>query len=399
MTIVDPGKAASSNLVARVKGILLTPTTEWTKIDAEPATISGLYRSYVFPLAAIGPVCGLVGSLVFGHTVFGMTYRPPLIGSIVGAIVGYALTLAGVYLMALIIEGLAPTFSGEKSRVQAFKVAAYSATAGWVIAVVGLFPPLIPLSLLGFYSLFLMYLGLPKLMKAPEEKAMGYTALTVVCAVAVWFVIGMVTAPLMLLGGAGSVMSGGPGTVSGTLHVGGATVDMGKLQATAKQLEAAANQMQSGTTSSGAAIKPVAADALKALLPAAVAGFTRNEISGTTAGTAGLGGSNAQGVYAKGDSSITLSVTDIAAAGPLAGIASAFNVESSKETATGYEKMGKVDGRMTNEKYDRQTKGGSYGVMVASRFMIQADGSQVTMDDLKAAVAAVGPDRLEALAR
>jgi predicted NAD/FAD-dependent oxidoreductase len=96
---------------------------------------------------------------------------------------------------------------------------------------------------------------------------------------------------------------------------------------------------------------------------------------------------------------MTVAVTDMAAAGGLAGIAGAFNVSSNKETATGYEKMGKVGGRMTTENYDRANKSGEYSVLVANRFMVQAQGSNVSMDELKAAVGAVGLDRLEGMAK
>ena len=79
-------------------------------------------------------------------------------------------------------------------------------------------------------------------------------------------------------------------------------------------------------------------------------------------------------------------------------MASALSVQSSKETATGYEKVGQVNGRMTTEEYDRAAKTGKYGVLVGGRFMVQADGS-ASIDDLRNAVNAVDAGRLEALAK
>src|SRR3546814_4593139 len=69
------------------------------------------------------------------------------------------LTIVGVFLFALIIDWLAPRFGGTSSRVQAVKVAAYSATAGWVAGIFALVPSLAMLSILGLYSLYLLYLG------------------------------------------------------------------------------------------------------------------------------------------------------------------------------------------------------------------------------------------------
>jgi len=85
--------------------------------------------------------------------------------------------------------------------------------------------------------------------------------------------------------------------------------------------------------------------------------------------------------------------------GAFAGLAGAMGVQSSKQTATGYEKVGKVDGRLTTEDWDNSGKSGKYGVLVANRFMVEAEGAAPSIDVLKAAVAAVGPDRLEALAK
>ena len=112
-----------------------------------------------------------------------------------------------------------------------------------------------------------------------------------------------------------------------------------------------------------------------------------------------MSNSHADGTYTKGDSRITLQVSDLAAAGAFAGMAGALNVESSKQTATGYEKIGKVDGRLTTEEYDNQAKSGKYQIIVANRFIVEADGSGVGMDELKGAVSSVGIGQLEGLAK
>ena len=84
--------------------------------------------------------------------------------------------------------------------------------------------------------------------------------------------------------------------------------------------------------------------------------------------------------------------------GALATLGGALNVQSSKETATGYEKVTNVNGRMIDEEFDRSEHSGKYSVVVANRFLVEADGSGVAIDDLKGAVNTVGLDRLEGLA-
>jgi hypothetical protein len=182
-------------LVDRVKNILLTPKTEWLVIDAEPTTVGDLYKGYILPLAAIGPIANAIGWSVFGMPVpFMGTYRLPVTTALTQAVLAYILTLVGVYVLAFIIDKLAPTFNGTPSMTQALKVAAYSATASWVAAIFGLVPALSMLTILGVYSLYLLYLGLPVLMKSPPDKALSYTVVVILCAIVVFMVIGFVTA-------------------------------------------------------------------------------------------------------------------------------------------------------------------------------------------------------------
>ena len=195
------------NLVDRVKRILLSPKTEWEVIDAEETTPADLYTHYVMPLAAIGPVAHLIGSTVFGIPIpFVGTYRVPIGSAITQAIVSYVLALAGTYVLALIIDALAPTFDGQRSQIQALKLAAYSTTASWIAAIFGLVPALSPLALLGLYSLYLLYLGLPILMKAPREKAVGYIAVVIIMAIVLAMVITAVGAMFTKMPGAGMTM-------------------------------------------------------------------------------------------------------------------------------------------------------------------------------------------------
>ncbi len=181
------------SLVDRVKGILLTPRKEWEVIEGETATVGSLYTGYIVPLAAIPAIAGFIGLSVFGISVLGTTIRVSMSSGIQGAITRYVLTLVGVYVLGLIIDALAPTFGGTKNPMQALKVATYSATASWVAGIFALIPGLRIFGLLGLYSLYLMYLGLPALMKSPPEKAVGYTVVVVIAAIVLSLVVGVVT--------------------------------------------------------------------------------------------------------------------------------------------------------------------------------------------------------------
>ncbi|MCC7266060.1 MAG: YIP1 family protein, partial [Caulobacteraceae bacterium] len=291
MSVVEPGPA-SSGLIQRVQDILLRPKPTWDVIDVEPATVQGLFTSYAAILAAIPAVAGLIGGMIFTGGLMSPVWL------IVMAVVGYVLSLVMVFVVGLIIDALAPSFDGQKNQVQAMKVAVYPYTAAWVAGILQIFPPLAPLVILAsLYGLYLLYLGLPKLMKVPQEKALGYTIVTVIVAIVMSIIIGAVIGSVTAMSaiGAATLSQRGP-----TVEVGDAKVN---VMAAAKQMEQAAKQIEAGATGEGVA--PVDVEVLKAHLPNAVAGFARTEVSTGSGGVGGISGSSAEGKYQKGDARIT----------------------------------------------------------------------------------------------
>jgi hypothetical protein len=192
------------NLVARVKAILISPKTEWAVIDGESATVSSLYTGYIIPLAAIPAAAGFIGMSILGFGVFGSTIRVPILTGLTTAVAQYVGALAGVYLLALVADALAPNFGGQKNPIQALKVATYASTASWVAGIFMMVPGLRMLGILGLYSLYLLFLGLPMLMKTPEDKAVSYTTVVIVAAVVLFVVVGTITNRLTGYGGFGS---------------------------------------------------------------------------------------------------------------------------------------------------------------------------------------------------
>ena len=187
------------DLVGRVKNILLQPKSEWPVIEAEQTSTQELYTSYIMPLAAIGPAAMLIGMSLIGVQVpFMGTMRFSLSSLLTQTLVTYALGLAAVYVLALIINALAPTFGGTGNQMQALKVAAYGATASWVGGIFHLLPALGFLAFLaGLYTLYLLYLGLPVLMKSPPDRSLGYTVSVVIAAIVLFVVIGAISATFM----------------------------------------------------------------------------------------------------------------------------------------------------------------------------------------------------------
>ena len=114
------------------------------------------------------------------------------IGAIVTAILTYALGLASVYAMGLIIDYAAPYFGGTKDRIQAMKLSAFFPTASWLVGVFALVPALAPLRILGLFSLFVLWLGLAKLMRVPQDKSLVYFLVVIVCAIILFMLVAII---------------------------------------------------------------------------------------------------------------------------------------------------------------------------------------------------------------
>lgn len=185
------------NIVARIKNILLSPVKEWGVIDGESASIGSLYTGYAIPLALIPAVAGFIGNSFVGMSVMGMAIKTPVVAGVVMAIVSYAFGLALLYVVALLINALAPKFDGQANLVQALKVTVYSATPVWVVSILTVIPMLGVLVLLaGIYSLALYWMGLPKLMKVPQEKKVGFNITVFLCVIVLYIVIGAVVSAI-----------------------------------------------------------------------------------------------------------------------------------------------------------------------------------------------------------
>lgn len=174
------------HLPARIKAILLAPRSEWPVIAREHTDIADLYLRYIMPLAAIPPLCKLIGwSLLFSYMGFSI--------GLVGALASYVLGLAGVALLALIASRLAPMFEGEQDIVRAFKLVAYASTPGWIGGVFRVVPGLAVLGMLmSLYSVYLIYTGAQAVMAVPEDRTIGYTAAVVAAAILVFVVTAVI---------------------------------------------------------------------------------------------------------------------------------------------------------------------------------------------------------------
>lgn len=401
-------------LINRVKNILLTPKTEWPVIGAEPHTVKDIYLKYVLIVAGAAAIAAFISSSIIGTSMLGMTIRQPIGIGLLIAIISFAAALGVVFVVGLLADVLAPNFGGERNQTQAIKLIAYSATAGWVGAVIGLIPFigwLIAIAAM-IYGIYLIYLGAPHTTKVPADRAAGYTAVVVVFWLVLYLVVAGITAAVAVAGGAMSALTG---TSMSTSQV---TVDpdstLGKLEKFGQSMEAAGKQMEEAEKSGdvdaqaaaaakmfgslmggGTQVEAVSTDVLKALVPSKLGGFARTSLAAEKTGAMGLQVSHVNARYAEGERSINLEISDAGSASGALGLASWANVTSDREDDSGYEKTYKSDGNFVSEKWNNDSRYGEYSVIVADRFVVKVEGNNIEMDALKSAVDQID---LEALA-
>jgi hypothetical protein len=407
------------NIIERVKRICLTPKTEWHVIESEPATPSALMAGYVAPLAVIGAIAGFIGGSLVGTSLpFVGTFRVPILSGIVSAVFMFVMSIVAVFLISLVINLLAPSFGGRQNSLQALKVAVYSYTPAWVAGVFHIVPLLgIFAFLISLYSLYLLYLGLPRLMKCPEDKSVLYTIVVVVCAIALSFFIAAAGA---VFGGMGMLASGGLAGLGGRQAEPEVKFDkdspLGKLEAVGKKMEEASKKMEAAQKSGdqeaqtkavmegigaifggGKRVDPLQIEQIKPFVPGSFAGLPRQSGETERNGIAGLVVTKATTRYGEGDKHITLDITDTGGASGLMAFASWATLAGDRETDSERETMRKVNGRFVHEKVSKTGGTNEFELVLGERFIVSARGSGVSIDELRSAVSSLELAKLESL--
>ncbi len=194
------------NIVERAKNILMTPAQEWEVIKNEVLSTGDMYSQYVVILALIPAVARFIGQSLVGVSFFGGGMRVPIFSGLAHAVVYYLLTLVGVYVLAFVIDTLAPSFGAQKNMNASLKVSVFSMTASWLASVFAIIPMLSVLSLVGLYSLYLLYVGMKTIKEPPADKLVAYYVVTLVVTIVVYVVVGAI-ASAATLGGYGEFVT------------------------------------------------------------------------------------------------------------------------------------------------------------------------------------------------
>ena len=413
MNISPPASADRAALLQRVLDILMRPRDTWLQIDAEDGNPARIYLSYLVFLAAIPAVAGFIGYSLIGVGAFGISVRVPVVQGLVSMVVGYVLSLAMVYVLALIANMLAPRFQAQQDMGSAFKLVAYASTAGMLGGVFSILPSLAMLGLLAaLYSVYLIYTGIPVLMKAPQEKAVGYTAALVVCGILAGIVVGLATS-LVTPGarGLGAGMAGMGDTGSVAMKVPGTDIkiDTGRLEEASRKMEEAQAKgdtqaaAKAATEMMGAALggkggEPFAPKLLRDTLPERVGDLPRTAIEARSESAMGMQFTHVSAQYTHEDKELEIQIQDLGAVPALRmAMAGWATTTAESENADEVERIYRQGDTTIKESYRKDGSSSDVALMLPNGVMVQAYG-RLPVEDLKRHLLPLG-QKLGALRR
>ena len=366
-------------LIARVKNLLLQPATEWDAIDLEEVEPRRLALRYVAPLAVIPTAAIIVALAVVGVQAGGEWVRAPILGVLLSAFIFFVMTIGGVFTFAAIINWLAPRFGAEKNYRQAFKLSAYSVTAALVAGVLAAAPALQVVALMvSVYSLYLLFVGAPKVMHPAPKSALNFAIVTTFAAIAVALVVG--AAAMLALAPNANLFPSLPRLPF---------VD----QPQPAQIETTIPADAQARPNAVQPARPAGSD-LRGVAPETMAGMARVAVGVERSGQPGQRTVRLEAEYRDGARSLTVQVIYSPSIAQVIGFGGVSTSEFNRETSDGYSRRRREGDAIVVEDWNTASQAGSYGRLTQERFYVKASGRGVSADELRAAVDAFDAETL-----
>ena len=181
---------------ARVRHMIFSPAREWQVIGTERGSIKTLFFQYVVPMALVPAVAsffgyGLVGANGIYFRVSGLFWGSAM------AIDNFITSLAVFWFGTYIVNALAPGFGSTRNTGKSARLVAYAYTPAWVAGLFYFVPSLQELVVLGLYSVYLFYLGIPVLRPMRDDQRVTYTIVSAILLIIVRFVVGLLIVNLI----------------------------------------------------------------------------------------------------------------------------------------------------------------------------------------------------------
>lgn len=170
-------------------GLLMQPSQQWRRVgELPPATMKTMVL-YPFIGAILPAAAWYYGTTAIGWTVGeGAPIRLTKDSALVLILLFYCAMVGSVAVIGYFIHWMSQTYGADSSIAKGIVIAGFTATPMFVAGAVGFYPVLWLDMLIGVvavcWSVYLLYLGIPIVMKIPEERGFLFSsAVIAICLV------------------------------------------------------------------------------------------------------------------------------------------------------------------------------------------------------------------------
>lgn len=182
----DPQKIANI-----VKSLLSDPKSGWENVKNEFSSVKSIYLNLILPILALVAICNFIKLTIIGVSIplVGIVRVPVETGlnSALGLIIMQSVMM---YVAAMILTKLAPSFQGATDELRALRLVAFTGAVGSISAILILVPfiGLLLNLIVGIYSIYIFFCGITPMTNVPKEKRIPYALVVILCNIIIGFV-------------------------------------------------------------------------------------------------------------------------------------------------------------------------------------------------------------------
>lgn len=170
--------------------MLFHPATGWRSIREEEGSRRSILFAYVLPMSLIPAVASFIGYGFVGAS--GLLFRVSGLYWGTAMAIDSLITSLSVYgLGTWFVNRMAPAFGAKRDAGRSAQLVAYAYTPAWLAGIFYLLPSLQELVVLGLYSVYLFYLGIPVLKPMPDDQRIAFTISSAIVLIIIRFIVGL----------------------------------------------------------------------------------------------------------------------------------------------------------------------------------------------------------------
>ncbi|MAT50008.1 MAG: hypothetical protein CMK32_02345 [Porticoccaceae bacterium] len=188
-------------MFGHVFGMLLDPQAEWAKISALPDKEIKKLLPYPIVMALIPAIAFYIGTTEYGWRILGEDVTRLTPGSAIPlAVLFYLALLGAVVFIGYMVDWMSTTFNARSFLAKGIVLTAYATTPVFVAGLFAVYPvwwfDILLATAACSYAIRLVYLGVPPVMKVPEERGFLYASAVFMMALVYVVVVLVATAIL-----------------------------------------------------------------------------------------------------------------------------------------------------------------------------------------------------------